>query len=311
MKFSIYNLQFTILISYLLSLISFTPVHAAELYFGSHNKEVGLGQTFEVGVFLNTDGQIINATDGQLTVSNNLVIKEIHDGNSFINFWVERPHFVSANGGDAVVFSGIIPGGYAGRDGYLFSVILEGKKTGEATVNTTNDSVLLNDGLGTPAKLRHSPMRIKINDIGIVQAYAPEVDTTPPEAFTPVLGQDQTLFDNKWFVAFVAQDKQSGIGGYEVNESRPIFWSAPVPAETAAWQKATSPYELRDQKLRSFVYVKAIDHAGNTRIGILPPKHPLPWYENFYIWSILLLGTLLTLVTRRVLWFLKKKTGKR
>src|SRR3989338_2252363 len=100
-----------------------SSVFAAELYFGAHTREVGSNQFVEVGVFLNTEGQTINAVEGSVTFPSGLIApKEVRNGDSIISFWVEQPHL----GGDGTVqFSGVIPGGYTGRNGLLFSVIFQ------------------------------------------------------------------------------------------------------------------------------------------------------------------------------------------
>ena len=49
----------------------------------------------------------------------------------------------------------------------------------------------------------------------------------------------------------------------------------------AEWMTAESPQILTDQKLKSFIYIKAVDKFGNERIEIIPPKNPQKWYENY------------------------------
>ena len=54
-----------VLLIFIASLLPLVPIaSAAELYFGAHNKEIQVGKAFEVGVFLNTQGQPINAIEG-------------------------------------------------------------------------------------------------------------------------------------------------------------------------------------------------------------------------------------------------------
>lgn len=264
-----------------------SPAMAAEFYFGSHGQEVAVGQTFEVGVFLNTEGQFINAFEGAVAVpSDRLEVSDVREGGSIVSVWIEKPHVVNHE----VVFSGIIPGGYAGERGYLFSMILRARAAGEATITTHNNQVLLHDGTGTAAALRISPLVVRIKETGIVPALVLPIDTEPPESFAPEIARDPGVFEGRWFLVFAAQDKRAGIDRYEVQEN------TRQKIENKKWTVAESPYVLQDQKLRSFVYVKAVDKAGNERIAVAAPRYPLPWYARPEIWGIILLGGVITYV---------------
>ncbi len=62
---------------------------AAEISLDSKTKEIGVGSQFEVGFFLNTEGEDINAVEGKIIFPKTLLeLKEIKDGNSIINFWI-------------------------------------------------------------------------------------------------------------------------------------------------------------------------------------------------------------------------------
>ncbi len=272
---------------------------AAEVYFGAPGKEVGLGQTFEVGVFLNTFGQPVNAVGADIVIpADSFDITDIREGNSFLTLWVDHP---KANN-DRVTFSGAIPGGYNGNEAYLFSLILTAKKAGTAVISAQNDQILLNDGNGTAAPLTHAPLTLTILDTGVTETYVPPSDDVPPETFVPQIGQEPSLFENKYFVAFVTQDKQSGVAQYDVFESsRHYSDKTLLRKEGIEWQSANSPHVLTDQELHSYVYIRAVDRAGNIRIASIAPIHPLPWYEKSAIWGILLVGT--SLVFGALLWF--------
>ena len=46
---------------------------------------------------------------------------------------------------------------------------------------------------------------------------------------------------------------------------------------------------LTDQDLHSDIFVMAIDRAGNTRVEKISAPYPLPWYEKYEDWFILML----------------------
>ena len=112
-----------ILILFSIFYFLFSPVAlGAELYFGAHSKEVGVEKNFEIGVFVNTEGELVNAIEGEVIFPPDLEFVEIRDGNSILNLWIKRPQLKEAG---QVSFAGVIPGGYFGGRGYLFSLILQ------------------------------------------------------------------------------------------------------------------------------------------------------------------------------------------
>jgi len=90
---------------------------------------------------------------------------------------------------------------------------------------------------------------------------------------------------------FATQDKGSGIDYYEIKESRQKFLKI-----FKKWVIAESPYVLKDRKLRSYVYIKAVDKAGNERIAVVEPRYPIKWYENYWIWIIIILAIIFSFI---------------
>ena len=67
---------------------------------------------------------------------------------------------VEKNG--SVTFSGIVPGGLNTNRGYLFSLIVTAKKEGDAKIDIKSQNIFLNDGNGTLAKTKVSPLPLSI-----------------------------------------------------------------------------------------------------------------------------------------------------
>lgn len=253
-----------------------------------------VGDQVEVAVFLNTEQESINALEGHIRFPANLVdIQGIRDGNSIVTFWITRPK-VRAPGD--IVFSGGTPGGYTGKHGPLFSIILRSKKDGEGTIYINTLKALKNDGRATQARVTAAPLRFTTSEKNISEAAAAavpllvqEMDTQSPEIFTPAIARDESVFGGKWFLVFATQDKGSGIDHYEVKESQ----------LGNIWFPAESPYVLRDQDLRSTIYIKAIDKAGNDIVIQVAARQTPRWYENWRVWTIIvLLGAAVYLVLR-------------
>ena len=271
------------------------PVFAAEISFVAKTNEVAAGRQFQIDVLLNTENEKINAVEGKIVFPQELLeLQTIKDGNSIINFWIERPRVESDN---PIVFSGITPGGYKGRDGLLFSLAFRAIKNGSGIIEVSDIKALKNDGKGTAVGTRTHGFQF------LISQEAPEIqpieikDADSPESFAPEIANDLALFDGKWFLVFATQDKGTGIDHYEVKETKQKILKV-----FSKWVLAESPYLLKDQELRSYIFVKAIDKAGNTRIVKLIPQNPLSWYENYENWLIIILGLAIAYVMRKFVW---------
>ncbi len=259
-----------------IAVVTAMPVFAAEFLFDTKSKVIAPGDEVKIDFLINTEGDNLNALEAAIVFPKDILeLTEIRDGNSLINFWVERPH----EDAGSVRFSGIVPGGYTGSRGLLFSLVFRAKKQGNASVEAHDVSALRNDGAGTAARTRANPLRI------IVSARAPRApssetameDHVVPEAFTPEIARDSNIFEGKYFLVFATQDKGLGIDYYEVREGgRPFV-------------RAESPYVLQNQKRDEEIEVKAVDKAGNERLVRLAPPETYVVYRAIAIWVILLI----------------------
>lgn len=290
-----------IFIACVLSLVA-APVFAAELFFDAKTTRARIGEILEVEFFVDTQKENTNAFEGKILFSKDILdLKEIRDGNSIVNFWLDKP--AERNG--IIYFSGITPGGFLGDNGLLFSVVFETKKEGAARFEINGARILLNNGIGSAAVLATSSFEIAVSEGMSINtpAFLKIEDNERPESFLPETAKDETLFGGKWFVVFVAQDKASGIDHYEILETRNKIqgiWSK-------KWQVVESPHVLRDQELRSFVFVKAVDKAGNYKIVKIEPRDYLAWYKNYENWIIIIILIIVAVV---LFWIGKKKNKK-
>lgn len=259
-------------------------VKAAELSLDIASPKAQIGEQFQVTLLLDTQGESINALEGTISFPENLlVLKKISDGNSVVNFWVEKPQ---ANSG-AISFSGITPGGVTIKEGLVFSLTFEALSAGQADLDISAARALLNDGEGSPAALKILNLSLNISgESGKLPPVAVEVaDNLPPESFNAELAQDKNIFDNRHFIVFATQDKGSGLAGYQVRESRSKFL-----AFLKSWHQAESPYLLQDQELKSYIFIKALDLNGNEKIEVIPPQFLPAFPENYQIYAIIILG---------------------
>ncbi len=272
------------------------PVFAAEIISVRSSESLGVGDEFIVSFVLDAKGESINALEGEIQYPRDiLTLKEVRDGNSIVNLWVERPH--EQNG--TIRFAGVTPGGFGGGNGELFAVVFSARLQGEANFSLSGTRALLNDGKGSPTTLRLYAAPLSIAARGNGASVAPmDLDHTEPESFVPSLGSDPSLFDGKWFVAFATQDKESGVDHYEVAER--VGFRFPL-FQKLDWRNATSPFVLSDQSQSSYIYVKAVDRSGNSVITRLSPVHAPFYFSDITLVAILLvlIGTILFYVRKR------------
>ncbi|MBU1036896.1 hypothetical protein KKF32_02580 [Patescibacteria group bacterium] len=261
---------------------------AAEMSLNSPIKEVRAGDQLEIFLLLNTK-EGINALEGKVAFPKDfLQLKEIREGNSIINFWVESPKAISAT---EIIFSGIIPGAYQGNNGLIFSLIFQCHKEGKEILKIKEARTLLNDGLGTQAELSISDFTLNV----LPSTQAPPVvvpgieDNEPPELFAPEIVQDPNIFKGQYFLVFSTKDKGSGIDYYEIREGKRHFVIA------------QSPYLLLNQDLDESIIIKAIDKSGNIRLVTLPAQKALSWYKKYAKFIIIIGVVLVLLLIRRII----------
>lgn len=272
-----------------------TQAYAAQLYFETPAQEVGVGQRFKVSIYVHSEGETVNAFGGTVHIPLFLTPISINDGNSIVALWSKRPEIES----NEIMFAGIVPSGWNGNKGFLFSFIAEANLSGNEDIGLTDTLVLLHDGKGTSASLSVESLSFSANsDTLLVEFEEMTDDKEPPEVFTLEVWYDIGLFSGDAFLVFTAQDKGSGIDHYEILETQ-----KKLRDETKdSWEYAESPYRLHDQSLKSFVYVRAVDRTGNVRVSVYEPEDPKATSASL---AFIVLALILFLILG--LFFLRKK----
>lgn len=283
----------------------FIPIWAdgAILYLEPLEGEFQIDDTFIVEIKIDTEKECINAVEVELKFSPE-VLKAIDfsQGSSILTLWPKVPEINQTSG--LVSFAGGIPGGYCGEipgdpgpSHLLGKIIFQVFSDGFVEVLFQDDSqVLLNDGLGTPAKLKTQGAVFTILSEKIEfpkDEWQEELkkDIIPPEIFEIEIHQDPNIFENKYFIIFSTIDKQTGLSYFEVKEGE------------RDWQQEESPYLLADQSLQSIIKVKAVDKAGNERIAEYIPEVSK---KAFFWWIVVVV--LISAIA--IIWIWKKYIKK-
>ncbi len=283
---------------------------AALLYFDPPEAQVYRGDTVTVALRLDTDvDECINTVNAVVHYDPSISAVDVSRGSSILSIWVENP--IIDEKAHTITFVGGIPGGYCGRisgDPSLTNVLLElifrspgfnvgGSNNSSARIWIDEQAqILLHDGYGTNANVRLQDARIellsKAGDTS-TDAWKDKVndDENLPSDFPIILTRDDVAFSGKYFITFNAIDKQSGIDHYEVMEE-PFseFMAFKWGRADAPWIRTESPYVLKDQTLNSTIRIKAIDKAGNERIGFLVPDEALRSMSRDMLITVLVFG---------------------
>ena len=274
---------------------------AARLYLEPADMRYGVGDTFIANVRLDTEGECVNAARVVLTYPKESVkAVDFSRGGSILTLWVEEPKIDTGLG--TVVFSGGIPGGYCGRIpgdaavtnilGKIVFTVQDASKRQAVLSIDPSSQLLLNDGEGTEIEFGASPSTVTLTDerqtSGNEWVDAVRDDDVPPDPFTIIVESARGVFGGRYFIVFATVDKQSGMDHYEIYER-------------GAWKTITSPYELKDQSLKS-LQVKAIDKAGNERMGEYiegsAPPRVRPAYGLFSVIGLMSVLVVLFIVKR-------------
>lgn len=271
-----------------LCVLCFFPAVAfsSQIYFYAPKNILSTGEEFLVNIVLDPQNESINATAGTVKFPADLLeLKEVRDGNSSVNFWVEKPQVGNS---DSVSFSGITAGGFPNYADLIFSLVFRAKQSGKGSLKFENAEALKNDGTGAKSELQNKELNLNISDQSATSSADISIkDTEPPAKFIPIIGNNSAIYGGKYFLVFFAQDKASGIDHYEVKEG---YFGKFAAAE--------SPYLLNDQALDKKIYVKAVDKNGNYVVETLPAQR-LPWWFKYCLVVAIIILICVFIIYRR------------
>lgn len=109
-------------------------------------KDIFVGETVTINIFVSSTSQSINAISGTLNISGGASVSSVSKQGSIIDFWTNEPSVF----GNQIRFEGVaLNPGYQGSSGKLFSINLSAKKESVVTLSFSDGSILANDGLGS------------------------------------------------------------------------------------------------------------------------------------------------------------------
>lgn len=269
-----------------------------QIYFDPEESVVGLGEPFLLALKIDAS-EPINALSLEINLPTNFKVVDFLDADSVINYWIERPFYDSKD--NSFKLAGLIPGGFVGKGARLGILKIEATQPGVSLISFDfkSSEAYLDSPQPKRAILKLSSLDLRVVSGKENLGHLPP-DTYPPEYFRPEIGRYPET-DSPWHIFFQAQDKDSGILNYKLAESKKSY----NDYENLEWREVVSPEILSDQSLRSFIYVKAVDRAGQERVVKLEPINKSSWfvYNLHYIIVTAILGL--------VFWIYRKNVYKK
>lgn len=278
-------------------------VFAAEFRVTPPLGAVQVGDTFTVEVVLDPEGEAVNALEGGVEVSPELRITEVRYARSVVPLWVVAPSV--GVGGSQTLFAGAIPGGFEGvvgtswvgfRPGTVLTLVVTAVREGDASVSFTPRTLsYLHDGEGTPAETTLVRTSFTIGEVqNTAQSVVQPIDAVPPEPFTPELFDGALFRFQNAALVFGTVDKQTAVERYEIALS-----DTEKDERALSWKVVESPYEVTFFDRLKYIYVRAIDRAGNTQVAVVPPAEDVPRSLAFdFLFFLSILGAMFWLLWR-------------
>lgn len=239
-------------------LFSLAPLaHAATIAVSPSTPAVPPGAPFTITVMLTSGDNPINVVEGSVLIPAGIVVDAASYAGSAFTLWPTPPQY--APGAGKVIFEGGVPGGVpSGTTATVFTLRAHTDTTGTYVFTPRDLAAYVNDGNGTLA-----PMTATAGTVVVAEGTpTPAILKGTPTPLTAAIGNDPSLFDGRFFVAFYGGDRGAGVIRYEVKEG--MFGSF-VPAGRY--------YVLTDQSLSHEVTVRAIDTNGIAAKTTLPATH--------------------------------------
>lgn len=237
---------------------------------------------FTITVVVDTLQQSLNAVESTISFPADLLeFVSADDSTSVIPLWIVAPEHHD----NLIHFAGIAPGGFIQNNASLLTITFKVKQVGQADIHIVTAQLLRNDGEGTPVSVVTEDLHISSVSGGIGKSIN-SIDDEMPEQFTPVIMHDPDVYEGNTVLIFSTKDVGSGIDHYEVREG---FWGR--------YTVASSPYEISDTTDSYALFVKAIDHRGNSRTAVVYPQEWRPFHTRIEILGTIFILCLLLLLT--------------
>jgi hypothetical protein len=190
------------LLTALITLLALLPASAfadAVLYISPEKGAYTLGQTFDVKVYADTGGKLINAAEGDVSYNTDaLEVESVATDGSILTSWSTPPVFSNTDG--TIRFAGWTKQNFSGVDGLLVTITFKALKSEVGTARLAAGAILAADGQES-----NIVTSMRSGSFTIVAPQAP-ADATDPNAADAASDADATSTDTAKVPAPVFDD---------------------------------------------------------------------------------------------------------
>jgi len=178
-----YSIKKALFIGVIAATLSFNAAHAATISFMSGVTNASIGDTIDVSVRINSEGQTVNAAQGIVEYPSSILqVAGVDHSNSVFNIWAQEPTVNTSTG--EISFLGGSTNAFSGTSLYILDLKFLVRGTGVATLNFANAGVTAGDGTGANILSSSTPISFTIGGSNIVPTTA--TSSTHGATSTPV-----------------------------------------------------------------------------------------------------------------------------
>lgn len=288
-----------------------SPASAIQLRFDNDSVRVPVDQLFRLNVQINPEKQCLNIVKTAISFPvDQLEFKEFDYSDSIVGLWIESPKVSDGK----ISFTAGLPRGYCqdpfNREQNIILKLIFKAKSNQGSAKISYDEsqtkIFLNDGQGTPSTFSLNGVLVMFSGNKIINSQSTGQPTNPaivnidnlPSASDHEAPVDLVVNayqeNGRYYTAFYASDRQSGIDYYEVSFGANDF------------VKASSPLEVRGDNLYLPFRVRAVDRAGNN-LTVSSEAILLKYSLIIYFYIV---GTAILIFGLLLFWFFKTKKNK-
>jgi hypothetical protein len=168
--------------------LSFGVAHAANMSFVTGVTNAAIGDTIDVSVRIDSQGQTVNAAQGTIQYPNSILqVAHVDHSNSIFNIWAQEPAINSSTG--EISFLGGSTNSFSGTSLYILDVTFVAKGTGLATLNFANAGVTSGDGTGANILSNSPPISFRIGGSSGAFVATSSATSTPTAVPSAVVQQ--------------------------------------------------------------------------------------------------------------------------
>jgi hypothetical protein len=157
--------------------LSCRAAHAANMSFMSGVTNASIGDTIDVSVRIDSQGQTVNAAQGTIQYPNSILqVVRVDHSNSVFNIWAQEPAVNTSTG--EISFLGGSTNSFSGSSLYVLDITFTVRGTGLATLNFANAGVTAGDGTGANILSSSTAISFRVGASSVTSGAAPGATST-------------------------------------------------------------------------------------------------------------------------------------